>query len=305
MATSLEQFTRSNVLRIVGITAGQLSYWERLELVEPQTEAREKIYSFGDLIRLRTVKQVIGQRVAAGRLSVALRAFRQQGPAELEVALTELRFIRQGRRVAVEYQGSCIEPISGQLLLEFDAGRPEAKVCPMPERTLGVERSLEDCLALALECEADPSLRPQAIDAYRKLADKAPGWLEPRLNLGTLYYESGRWAEAAAEFRLATEMAPGNPLAHFNLGSVLDELGEPDSAALQLEEALRLAPGFADAHYNLARIYEKLGAVANARAHWRRYLELDDSSEWSHYARERLEELSRGPVPISPIGAPS
>ena len=286
MAT-VEQFTRSAVLRIVGITTRQLSYWERLRLVESEAAPREKVYNFRDLIRLRTIKQLTGQRVPAGRLRQALEALRRQWP-ETEAPLAELRFVSEGRRLAVEYQGTRIEPVTGQLLLDFN-GACEAQVCAMPGRRL------EDWLAVALECEGHPSLRRQAIEAYRYLVAQAPEWLEPRLNLGTLCYEDGDWRGAAAEFRRAVELAPRNPLAHFNLGSVLDDLGQSQEAAEHLEEALRLAPGFADAHYNLARVSEKLGEPAKARQHWRRYLELDPGSPWSDFARSRL-----GPEEVDP-----
>ena len=285
--TPLEQFTRSDVLRIVGITGRQLSHWERLRLVEPQSGAAA-VYNFRDLIRLRTVKQLTGQRVPAGRLRLALDAVRRQWPSQRETDFSELRFVpAAGGRITVQVQGTCIEPLSGQLLLDFEDDRGRSKVRPMPER------SLEDWLVVALDCEGDSSLRRQAIDAYRNIVERAPGWLEPKLNLGTLYYEDGDWQAAADQFRSAVEIAPGNPLAHFNLGSVLDDLGQSEAAAQHLEEALKLAPGFADAHYNLARIYEKLGAAAKARRHWKRYLELDPSSQWAEYARLRLEDLDR------------
>ncbi|HEV3278851.1 MAG TPA: tetratricopeptide repeat protein [Terriglobia bacterium] len=296
--TTLEQFSRNDVLRIVGITTAQLSYWERLRLVDPP-EIRERPYSFGDLVRLRTVKQITGQRIPARRLCVALEAVRRQFPGEAGVALTELRFVPAGRRVAVEYHGTRIEPVSGQLLLDFEHTGQPVRVCPMPER------SLEDWLGLALDCEGDPTLRKQAIQAYRNIVEKAPQWLEPRLNLGTLCYEDGDWASAAEEFRHAVEISPGNPLAHFNLGSVLDDLGEVESAAHFFDAALRLAPGFADAHYNLARVSEKLGAFSRARAHWRRYIELDPSSSWAEHARQRLADLERHAAAGTPVGVSS
>src|SRR5579863_677497 len=283
--TTVEQFTRSDVLRIVGITPKQLLTWERLELVRPPVAAaEEKVYSFRDLVRLRNVKQLTGQQVPAGKLRRALEAIRKRWPDESD----EMRLVPiAGGRVAVEREGACIEPVSGQFLLDFGLDDRWSKVRSMPER------SLEDWLTMALDCEADPDRRRQAIDAYRNIVERAPGWLEPRLNLGTLCYEEGDWNAAAEQFRRALEIAPGNPLAHFNLGSVLDDLGESEGAAEHLEEALRLAPGFADAHYNLARIYEKLNATAKARAHWQRYLDYDSSSEWADYARQRLQELDR------------
>jgi tetratricopeptide (TPR) repeat protein len=294
--TTLEQFSRSDVLRIVGITTSQLNYWERIRLVEAP-EASERPYSFRDLVRLRAVKQITGQQISPRRLQAALQAAQRQFPAQAESALTELRFVPAGRRVTVEYQGTRIEPVSGQFLLDFEGGGRVARVSSMPER------SLEDWLTMAIDCEGDAGMRQQAIQAYRNIVEKAPQWLEPRLNLGTLYYEEGDWQGAAEEFRHAVEIAPGNPLAHFNLGSVLDDLGQLESAAHYFDEALTLAPGFADAHYNLARVCEKLGAFTRARAHWRRYIELDPSSSWADYARQRLVDLEKYSAPVTPISA--
>lgn len=301
--STLEQFTRSEVLRIVGITPAQLKYWERLELVEtcrgiaPVAGADEKIYNFLHLTRLRVVKQLTGQRVPARRLRAALDAFRRQRPAESETALDDLRLVPAGRRVVVEYQGTRIEPVTGQLLLDF--GGTEAKVSTIRQR------SLEDWLNIAQECEGDSALRSQAIDAYCHIVERAPAWLEPRLNLGTLYYENGNLAAAAEQFRVAVEIAPGNPLAHFNRASVLDDIDELAAAARHFEEALRLAPGFADAHYNAARVYERMGSAAMARVHWQRYLDLDPSSAWSDYARQRLQELGGKAGPARPLGISS
>jgi tetratricopeptide (TPR) repeat protein len=289
--TTVEQFTRGDVLRIVGITPKQLNSWERLQLLDPPASAEpERVYSFRDLVRLRNVKQLTGQQVRAGRLRRALDALRQRWPEGIEGELGEMRLVpAAGGRVAVERGGACIEPVSGQFLLDFSVEKGWSKVRSMPER------SLEDWLSMAVDCEGDPDRRRQAIDAYRNIVERAPGWLEPKLNLGTLCYEEGDWTGAAEQFRRALDIAPGNPLAHFNLGSVLDDLGESERAAEHLEEALRLAPGFADAHYNLARIYEKINATAKARAHWQRYLDYDPSSEWADYARQRLQEMDRRP----------
>jgi tetratricopeptide (TPR) repeat protein len=301
--STLEQFTRSEVLRIVGITPGQLKYWERLELVEapgetePAAGTDEKAYNFRHLTRLRVVKQLTAQRVPARRLRAALEAFRRQRPAEADAAFDDLRLVPAGRRIVVEYQGTRIEPVTGQLLLDF--GGTEAKVSAIRQC------SLEDWLNVAQECEGDSALRSQAIDAYCNIVERAPAWLEPRLNLGTLYYEDGNLAAAAEQFRVAVDIAPGNPLGHFNRASVLDDLNELEAAARHFEEALRLAPGFADAHYNAARVYERLGAASTARVHWKRYLELDPSSAWSDYARQRLDELNAKSDSALPFGISS
>ncbi len=290
---STERFTRGEVLRIVGITPRQLGYWERLQLIPPRPPRGQKFYTFGDLVSLRTVKQLTDQHVPAGRLRQALEALRRQG-ASAAASLTELRIRPYGRRLAIEVQGGTVEPVSGQLLLDF-GDRAAAKAVHVLR-----DRTLEEWFALALDSERVPNLRAQAMDAYWRVIALAPDWVEPYINLGTLLFEEGEPARAADLYRTAVELAPKNPLARFNLGTVLDELKDWETARDQLREAVRLDPEYADAHFNLARVCEKLGEFAEAYPHWQRYLELDKDSRWASYVRQRLLRQPGGPPQKKP-----
>lgn len=280
---AIERFTRRDVLRIVRITPKQLGHWERLQLVPPLISPDEKLYTFTDLISLRTIKQLTAQGVRPARLQNAVQALRQW--VQVDAPLTELRIVPHGRSILVEDGGCILEPLSGQLRFNFHAGEPGDKTRVMPDRTP------EEWLALALECEKDPELRLQAVEAYRHVIEEVPDWVEPHLNLGTLLYEQGDLAGAAEHFRCAVDLMPENALAHFNLGCVLDELGQLEAARRHLWEALGLKPDYADAHYNLARVCEQLGSHSEARLHWCRYLQLDPDSRWAGYARQHLESF--------------
>ena len=277
----MEQFTRREVLRILELKPRQLAYWERLQLVEPRKTQPEKIYHFSDLITLRTIKQLSEQRVSPRRLRAALEALRQQLDG-IQAPLNELRIVSDGRRIVVEHRGARLEPLSGQLLLNFDTHALGEKVRVMPER------SAEEWFAVALDREGDPARRREAIEAYRQVLKKRPDWVEAQINLGTLLYEEEAREEAVKCYRRALELDAANALAHFNLGSVLDELGLLGAARDELRQAVRLKPDYADAHYNLALVAEKLGAWAEARRHWKRYLQLDPTSPWAETARKRL-----------------
>jgi tetratricopeptide (TPR) repeat protein len=277
----MERFTRREVLRILGLTEKQLSYWQRLRLVQPRKRWAQEFYTFSDLISLRTVKQLTSARVPARRLRRAVEALQQQ-LGETEAPLSELRILSNGRDIVVEHGGARLEPLSGQLLFNFDTNELAEKVRVMPERTP------EEWFALALECEADPASRARAIEAYQEVVEKRPEWVEPHINLGTLLYEQGDREEAARCYRRALALDPANALAHFNLGSVLDALGRPADARKELREAVRLNPDYADAYYNLALVCERLGALEEARGCWRRYLEFDPVSPWADIARQRL-----------------
>jgi tetratricopeptide (TPR) repeat protein len=276
-----DRFTRREFQRLLDVTDKQLNYWERLQLVSPRKGGAEKFYDFRDLISLRTAKQLIEKGVSANRLRRSLVALNQK-LSEVQAPLTELRIMADGRDVIVERDGARLEPISGQFVLNFDTRELRDKVRVMPER------KPEDWFALALQYEADPASRKEAIDAYERVLSGNPRHVDALINLGMLSYDGGDLEKAAGCFRHAIAEEEGNAVAQFNLGSVLEEMGELESARQHLRIAVRLDPKYADAHYNLAFVCEKLSARAEAREHWQRYVELDPGSPWCDYARQRL-----------------
>ena len=276
-----DRFTRREFQRLLDVTDKQLNYWERLQLVSPRKGGTEKFYDFRDLISLRTAKQLIEKGVSANRLRRSLLALNQK-LSEVQAPLTELRIMSNGRDVIVERDGARLEPISGQFVLNFDTRDLNDKIRYMPER------GPEDWYALALQYEADPSARAEAIDAYQRVLAVNPSHIDALINLGMLSYDDGNVEKATECFQRAAELNKDNAIAQFNLGSVLEALVELESARQHLRLAVRLDPRYADAHYNLAFVCDKLGAGAEAREHWQRYVELDPGSPWCDYARRRL-----------------
>ena len=278
-----DRFSRREFQRILDVTEKQLSYWEKLRLVAPRKKGVEKSYDFQDLITLRTAKQLIETGVSAQRLQRSIVALQKQ-LGEVKSPLTELRIRSNGRDVVVERAGMHLEPISGQIVLNFETQELKEKVRVMPQRkadewvALGVERE---------ESESGAGLQA-AVAAYESALDIDPGHVDALNNLGMLSYEQGNLAEATLLFRRGAELHPHHVLSHFNLGSVLEESGELEKARKHLRMAVRLDPEHADAHYNLAFVCDRLGAFSEARRHWRRYLELDPDSSWANYARRRL-----------------
>jgi tetratricopeptide (TPR) repeat protein len=283
MATS-DRFSRLEFQRMLDVTEKQLNYWEKLRLVAPRKSGVEKSYDFRDLITLRTAKQLIEKGVPAQRLQRSILAL-QQKLTEVQFPLTELRIRSNGRDVIVERAGVQLEPISGQIMLNFETRELTEKVHMMPQR------SANDWVALGVKSEeqnssaAGPRL---AADAYRSALDADRNNVDALNNLGTLSYEEGNLEDAIALFRHAVALHPDHMLSQFNLGSALEETGHDDQARRHLRRAVQLDPQHADAQYNLAFVCDKLGAYVEARRHWQKYLELDPDSSWSSYARQRL-----------------
>ncbi len=276
-----DRFTPEETQRIVGLTGKQLDYWDRLRLVSPRKEQGSRFYDFGDLIGLRTVKQLIEKGVPANRLRRALAALREK-LAQVQAPLAELRVLSDGKDIVVERGSARLEPLSGQFVLNFEIGELDERVRVMQGR------NADEWLATALAYEAEGKTRAQAIDAYDRALCVDPQRLEVLINCGTLCYEDGNLEKASEYFRRALALDAENALTHFNLGSVLEEIGEVEAARRHLRQAVRLDPNYPDAHYNLAFVCEKLGAYAEAQEHWETYVRLDPVGPWCTYARQRL-----------------
>jgi len=280
MGTS-DRFNREEVQRILSVTPKQLDQWDRLRLVSARKERGNRFYDFRDLIGLRTVKQLVEKGVPANRLGRAVAALREKLSQD-DLPLTELRVLYDGKDVFVERNGACMEPVSGQFVMNFETRELDQRVRMMPER------GAEAWFAEALRRETDRTRQSEAIEAYERGLMVEPNKVAALLNCGTLYYEQANFERAASYFRRAIAADPDNALAYFNLGSVLEEVGEFEEARRNLRQAVRLDPSYPDAHYNLAFVCEKLGASAEAREHWQGYLQLDPSGPWADYARQRL-----------------
>jgi tetratricopeptide (TPR) repeat protein len=281
------RFSFEDVQRILGLTAKQLEYWERLGLVSPQKEQKKRFYDFRDLIELRTAKQLIESGVPANRLQRALAALREK-LEKVQAPLAELRVVSDGKDVIVERHGARLEPLSGQFVLNFETREIDERVRVFSAPARKPKQSADDWLAAALSYESGKGTRAEAIEAYDRALQADPQRIDALLNCGTLYYEDGNLPKAAEYFRRATVIDSNSALAHFNLGSVLDEIGHVEAARQHLRLAVRLRPGHPDAHYNLAFVCEKLCAYSEAREHWQAYLQLQPIGPWSSYARQRL-----------------
>jgi DNA-binding transcriptional MerR regulator len=188
-----DRFSTEDVQRILGLTAKQLDYWDRLRLVSPQKEQGNRFYDFRDLISLRTVKQLVENGVPANRLRRSLAVLREK-LAHVHAPLAELRVLSDGKDIVVESEGARLEPLSGQFVLNFEIRELGEKV-----RVIA-GRDADDWFATALEYEADGKTRAEAIDAYDHALCIDPQKLDALLNCGTLCYEEGNLKKAAEYF---------------------------------------------------------------------------------------------------------
>jgi len=237
----MNRFCRSDVLRILHITARQLSDWQRAGLASISDE-----FSFFDLIQLKKVRDLRAKRVSSAVIRESLVAMRKQ-VVGMENPLLEASAFNVGNRIAFRHDGLSVEPIDGQFVMEFE---PVGAVVSVKVRPIARSDSAADLFARGVSLEEHPSTHDEAIETYLRVLQFEPNHAAAHINLGTLYYNRQDFPSAEKHYRLAIESDPRYALAYFDLGNVLDETGRIDDAISAYRTAIQLAPTYADAHYN-------------------------------------------------------
>jgi tetratricopeptide (TPR) repeat protein len=291
-----QRYTRREAGRILGVEPSRLRYWERLRLVCPRARWGERFYSFGDLVALRTVKQLTECKIPARRVRLAVSLTEQQFGGEPR-PLQEHCIQQHGRQVLVVPPGTPMpfNPIRRQWVFSFEPSEAQSNLRSMAGRTP------EQLFEMALDYEASPETIPEAIEMYERVVNLAPDWIEAHINLGVAYYQTGRISDAGAAFRAAVELDPLSGISRYNLGCTLEELGEIDEAIEHLRRAAHAMPAHADVHFNLALAYEKNGERQSAREQWLLYLRYAPSGPWAEQARARLKQYTARPRRSPPI----
>src|SRR5580658_11301849 len=108
-------YRREDVLRIADVTRRQLRSWEKQGLVEAQEN-----FGFSDLLALKTLKKLRELHITPKQIQRAITSLKTR-LEDVEHPLAQLRITAEGRKITVHVGGNMMEPISGQLLLDFDA----------------------------------------------------------------------------------------------------------------------------------------------------------------------------------------
>jgi tetratricopeptide (TPR) repeat protein len=289
-----EVYTRDEVRRLLGITERQLRGWEKQRLVPRLDE-----FAWPDLVALSSLKKLLATRVSTVRVRRVVEALRTK-LADADNPFRDVKIFREGHTLAVVIEGHMMEPVTGQLLLDFDC-RALAGLLAFPgarQAADATRREAEQWFEKGLELEQIGAPPEDIVAAYRRALDLDPRSAGALVNLGTVYYHLKDWAQAERCYKQAIEVDPAYALAYFNLGNLYEEIGRRSLAAVQYLAALRISPQYADVHYNLALLMQAEGDIMTAVRHWKAYLKLDGSSSWADIARAELEKLRSAAVVV-------
>jgi tetratricopeptide (TPR) repeat protein len=290
-------YPREDVRRMLDVSERQLRSWEKQGFVTPSD-----VFGFSDLLALKTLRKLREFDISPKQIQRAIASLRTR-LKDIDHPLAQLRITAEGKHIAVHVSGNRMEPISGQLLLNFDAkeieklrsfpvsGGTDAKA-ELAKREEN-ERQAEVWFQKGLTLEETGAPVSEVLAAYRAAIGLNPEASGALVNLGTIYFRMKKLKEAEEYYTRALQADPDYPLAHFNLGNLHDEQGRTEEARKYYLSAIALNPRYADAFFNLALLCERNDEVLRAIGYWQAYLKLDSGSSWARAARKQLDRLTK------------
>ncbi|WP_394849385.1 tetratricopeptide repeat protein [Pendulispora brunnea] len=282
-------FSAKEVARLLNLSEGRLRTLDKAQIVSPSgTRNGRRAYTFQDLIALRATL-LLSKEVKPREMARAIDALKQTLP-KVTRPLQELRIVSDGRKVVVRAQDGAFEPVTGQMVLDFQVGglRDDVVRVLRPESAATRARTAYDLYVKASTLDEDPATYDEAEALYSRAIELDPELSIAYTNLGNIRFRRGDDQGAEELYQHALSIDPSQPEAHYNLGYVMLERGHAENAVASFEKALLRDTRFSDAHFNLAMALEQLGERARARVHWKRYLELEPQGTWADIARQHL-----------------
>ena len=265
----MQSYSLRAVSELIGLSTDQIRGYVKSGVLAPQRGARrEFLFSFQDVVLLRTAKGLLDACVPARRARRALRKLKDDLAAVR--SLSAVRIQADGEYVVVREDDRVWNAESGQGHFDFEVGELIGKIEALAEpgqlfADLDPNMTSDEWYNLGLDLEDFSPL--DALHAYLQAVALDAGNADAHVNLGRIQQMQGNLDAAAEHYLNATQADPGHQLAFYNYGTICDEqerIGEAMSA-------YRKAPDVADAHYNLARLYEIRGDQLAALRHFRRF----------------------------------
>lgn len=170
---------------------------------------------------------------------------------------------------------------------------------------------------------------PKAIQAYRKVIEMDPAYVEAYNNLGIIYQETGDLDSALKTYQKAVEINPSyekglnnigilhllrgedqkaeevfqkvltiNPThieTHINLGTLYKRMGQLDKGIESYRKAIGIRATHGEAHYNLGLLYEQMGNRELAVQHYRQFVESSSNTypDLASRVRRHIQQLQK------------
>ncbi len=144
----------------------------------------------------------------------------------------------------------------------------------------------------------------QQAQALRNILARDPTNVQANTQLGNLYYDAGRFAEAVGPYSRAFAGDPRNLNVSTDLGTALWYAGKPDEAIAQFAKSLAIDPTHPQTLYNLG-IVKRDGKndPAGAVQAWEKLLAANPTYANRDEVQRALEQLRSqiGAAPVAPV----
>jgi tetratricopeptide (TPR) repeat protein len=202
--------------------------------VTPSRGARRAyVFSFQDLIVLRTAQALAAANVPARRITRALRELRRHLPESMP--LSGLAIGAVGERVVVKEGASRWQAETGQYLLAFEGDPVAGDLKVIEQKAEPVDQRIDRGVAL----HEDGRLK-EAETVYRDALEACGPDALLLFNLAVLLEDMGRSAEALESYRAALHADPAMADGHYNLALLCEKLGRPQEAIRHMAQYRRL-----------------------------------------------------------------
>jgi tetratricopeptide (TPR) repeat protein len=143
-------------------------------------------------------------------------------------------------------------------------------------------------LILKAEGYAEEGRYAEAIEKYKGLLKKNPGFPGAHYGLGLTYWKKVDYASAEPELRQALREDPNHPMANYYLADVLLKSQRTAEAVPLLETAVAGAPDLPMAYFQLGKCYVEQGRLNEALKILLRAEALDADDKSTHYQLAQL-----------------
>jgi len=151
----------------------------------------------------------------------------------------------------------------------------------------------------------DPAVLQQNEARLKSDLAASPNDARILVQLGNLYYDSGRFRDAVDYYGRALDLDPRNVDVRTDRGTSYWNLGQADAAIVEFQKALEVDPAHAQTLYNMGVVYlSGKNNPAEARKTWEKLLATNPNYPDRAKVQEQLSSLGASPaMPASPGAA--
>jgi tetratricopeptide (TPR) repeat protein len=184
------------------------------------------------------------------------------------------------KSIEVEQEGGKDGTLTSEALTHFNSGvhfykqREFSKAIQAYQKVIEVDPTYIEAynnLGIIYQMLGDVD---KAFGFYQKSTEINPRYEKGYNNLGILLFLKGHYEEAQEAFQKSLTMNSNNIESHINLGTLFKKKGELEKAIGSYQSALAINPLHSETHYNIALLYEQLENLELAISHYQQFIQL-------------------------------